>query len=95
MLFTWVSKQNSMHGHASAPLKQLYHADIGMSINTCKKNSLRGEAKILNISQQHYSLYETGKTVMNVEKLILLCKELNVSADYVLGLSDNLRELKK
>lgn len=52
-------------------------------------------AKILNISQQHYSLYETGKTVMNVEKLILLCKELNVSADYVLGLSDNLRELKK
>lgn len=52
-------------------------------------------AKILNISQQHYSLYETGKTVMNVEKLIVLCKALNVSADYVLGLSDNLRELKK
>ncbi len=52
-------------------------------------------AKILNISQQHYSLYETGKTVMNVEKLILLCKTLNVSADYVLGLSDNLRELIK
>lgn len=52
-------------------------------------------AKILNISQQHYSLYETGKTVMNVEKLIALCKALNVSADYVLGLSDTLKELKK
>lgn len=52
-------------------------------------------AKILNISQQHYSLYETGKTVMNVEKLIILCKTLNISADYVLGLTDSLRELKK
>ena len=51
-------------------------------------------AEKLGISQQHYSMYETGKRVLNAEQIILICKEYNVSADYLLGLTDDLKALK-
>ena len=51
-------------------------------------------AEKLGVSQQHYSMYETGKRVLNAEQIILICKEYNVSADYLLGLTDELKTLK-
>lgn len=51
-------------------------------------------AEKLGISQQHYSMYETGKRVLNAEQIILICKEYNVSADYLLGLTDEFKALK-
>ena len=51
-------------------------------------------AEKLGISQQHYSMYETGKRVLNAEQIILICKEYNVSADYLLVLTDELKTLK-
>ena len=45
-------------------------------------------AKILNISGQAYGMYENGKRGLPIEHLITLCKFYNVSADYILGLSD-------
>lgn len=52
-------------------------------------------AEKLDISQQHYSMYETGKRVLNAEQIITLCKTLNVSANYLLGLTDNFDKLSK
>lgn len=53
-------------------------------------NELRQEdiAKVLSISSQAYGMYENGKRSLPIEYLITLCNYYNVSADYILGLSD-------
>ena len=47
-------------------------------------------ANLLGITQQQYSLYETGKRAFKMEHITALCKHFNVSADYVLGLPKGL-----
>ena len=42
----------------------------------------------LHTSRQAVSLYLTGQTIPPLDKLLLIVKFLNVSADYLLGLSD-------
>ena len=42
----------------------------------------------LNLTRQTINDYKTGKTLPSLESLYLLCKYLDVSADYLLGLSD-------
>lgn len=49
----------------------------------------------LGIKQQQYSRYEKGINVMPVTYLPKICKILNVSADYILGLTDNRKKLSK
>lgn len=44
-------------------------------------------AAVIKTTQQQYSKIETGKADISGEKLILLAKFYNVSADYLLGLS--------
>ena len=46
-------------------------------------------AEAINVSKQCVSDYKTGKSVPSIETLYLLCEFLDVSADYVLGLSDD------
>lgn len=43
-------------------------------------------AEILNTTHQQISLYETGQREMRASQIIKLCKTLNISADYLLGL---------
>ena len=45
-------------------------------------------AKILNITQQYYSEYETGKRSIPIEILIELSNFYDVSCDYILGLTN-------
>lgn len=45
-------------------------------------------ATALNCSQQVYSNYELGQRDIPTDVLIRLCRFHNVSADYILGLSD-------
>lgn len=45
-------------------------------------------ANTLNISQQQYQRYESGKTSIPVDAVITLAKLYNVSIDYLLGLTD-------
>ena len=45
-------------------------------------------ADILGIAQTTYSQYELYKRPMPIEYLVALCKLYNVSADYMLGLTD-------
>ena len=45
-------------------------------------------AKILNVSQQQYSRYETGLNQMTYEQLIILSEYYNVSIDYILYNTD-------
>ena len=47
-------------------------------------------AKMLNCSQQVYSNYELGQRDIPTDILIKICKIYDVSADYILGLSNEI-----
>lgn len=47
-------------------------------------------AKVLKITTQAYGMYENKKRGLPIESLITLCKFYHVSADYILGLSDDM-----
>lgn len=46
-------------------------------------------AEILQVTPRAYQYYEEGKREPDYDKLILLARHLNISADYLLGLSDS------
>lgn len=46
-------------------------------------------AKMLGISQQYYSEYESGNRAIPVFHLMKLAEFYNVSIDYIVGLTDN------
>ncbi len=43
-------------------------------------------AAVLKISQQQYSLYETGRRSIPIDHLTAVCRLFGVSSDYLLGL---------
>ena len=45
-------------------------------------------ANLLNTTQQVYSRYEKGVTEMPIRHIVTLAKYYKVSADYILGLSN-------
>lgn len=48
----------------------------------------------LGITQQQYSLYETGERKLPAEMIPTICKYLEVSADYIFNLPDTLRKTR-
>lgn len=59
--------------------------------NECLRYSEKKQvelARAANISKQCISDYKSGKSVPSIETLFLICKFLDVSADYLLGLED-------
>ena len=59
--------------------------------NEVLKTSAKTQTQIareLNITNKSVNDYKMGKSVPSIETLYLLCKILEVSADYLLGLTD-------
>lgn len=54
----------------------------------CKNISQKDMADMLGIKQQQYARYEKGINIMPVTYLPKICKILNVSADYIIGLTN-------
>lgn len=52
-------------------------------------------AEILQTTQTYYSQYELNKRPLPIRHLITLCTFYNVSADYVLGFTNDKKELPK
>jgi transcriptional regulator with XRE-family HTH domain len=50
-------------------------------------------AKLLNTTQQHYSRIENGKTEIKAEDIVKLAIHYNVTADYILELSNKKTQL--
>ena len=48
-------------------------------------------AAFLGITQQQYSLYESGKRKLPIDHLARLCLFYGVSSDYILGLPKGLK----
>ena len=46
-------------------------------------------ADFLNITQQQYQLYESGKREIKLSLIIELAKYYNVSLDYIVGLTNS------
>ncbi len=46
--------------------------------------------KLLHKSQQGYNHIEAGRAELKIEDLIVLCKFYRVSADYLIGLTDDI-----
>ena len=44
--------------------------------------------KVINKSQQGYGHIENGRAELKIDDLIVLCRFYNLSADYLIGLTD-------
>ncbi len=51
--------------------------------------------EILNKSQQGYNHIEAGRAELKIDDLICLCRFYNLSADYLIGLTDEIKPYKK
>ena len=51
-------------------------------------------SKILGIKQQQYYRYEKGINIMHITYLKRICEALDISADYILGLTDEIKSYK-
>lgn len=62
-----------------------------------ENNSLTQQkvADLLNIGQRTYADYESGKTRIPIDNLLILAKYYNVSMDYISGASNVLTEYPK
>lgn len=67
---------------------------------TCKLQQIRKNhgfsqaqiAQVLNTTQQQYSKYEKGAQEIPVRHIITLCRLYHISADWLLGLSEETEE---
>ena len=50
--------------------------------------------RLLDKSQQGYNHIETGRAELKIEDLAKLCAFYNVSADYIIGLTDDIKSYK-
>lgn len=46
-------------------------------------------AAVLGVGKSRVSEMESGKNTTTMDKLVLLCEHYHISADYLLGLSDD------
>lgn len=51
--------------------------------------------KLLNKSQQGYNHIEAGRAELKIDDLITLCEFYDLSADYLIGLTDQKRSYKQ
>lgn len=51
-------------------------------------------AKLLNKSQQGYSHIESGRAELKIDDLVKLCRFYDISADYLIGLSDEKKSFR-
>ena len=64
-------------------------------IRDCENIKQKDIADYLGIKQQQYARYEKGINIMPITHLIKICEYLNISADYILGFTEEMKPLKK
>ena len=80
--------------------KQLVRVDFMYFLPRLKEVRLMKNMKqkdvcmILNMKQSQYSRYESGEDEMKIGTLIEICKAFDISADYILELSDIALQIK-
>lgn len=77
----------------------MFHKDL-YGLRLKKLRNQTGEkqadlAELLGVKPNQIVEMENGRKTTTFEKLTIICKHYNVSADYLLGLIDEPRPLKK
>ena len=72
----------------------MYYTERLQWIRNCKNITQKEIAEYLGIKQQQYARYEKGINIMPITHLIKICEFLNISADYILGLTEEMKNLK-
>lgn len=73
----------------------MYYTDRIKWVRDCKNITQKEIAEHLNIKQQQYARYEKGINVMPITYLKDICLYLNVSSDYLIGLTDEMLPIIK
>jgi transcriptional regulator with XRE-family HTH domain len=60
-----------------------------------KDYSQQSVAQVLHTTQSQYGKIELGKRKISAEEIITLCKLYNLSADYILGFTNEPKPLPK
>ena len=71
----------------------MYYTERLAWIRNCRNITQREMANAIGIKQQQYARYENGNNELTISYLILICKYLDLSADYILGLTDKVKKL--
>ena len=69
----------------------MYYTDRIKWVRDCKNISQKELASYLGIKQQQYARYEKGINIMPVIYLAKICEYLDVSADYIIGLTNDMK----
>lgn len=77
----------------------MYHRDL-FSARLKEIRKGRGEqqtklARAIGLAQAQISAIENGRQTTSFEKLARICQHYNISADYLLGLTDEPRPLEE
>lgn len=74
----------------------MYYTDRLQWVRDCRNITQKELATRLGLKQQQqYARYEKGVNVMPVTYLANICRILDVSSDYILGLTDTMISYKK
>lgn len=73
----------------------MYYTERLQFVRDCKNVTQKEISEVLGIKQQQYARYEKGINVMPITYLPKICKYLNVSSDYILGLTNEMKPIKK
>lgn len=71
----------------------MYYTDRLIWIRNCRNITQKELANAIGIKQQQYARYENGINELPINYLILICKYLNLSADYILGLTEKEKKI--
>jgi len=69
----------------------MINSEVGRRLKESRMSSgltQREVSERLGIVLQQYQTYESGRYQMDYDKIIRVCKILNVSADYLLGIDE-------
>lgn len=72
----------------------IYYTERIKEIRQKKEISQKEMGKKLKMHQTQYGRYETGKNNLNTETFRKICIILNISADYLLGFTNEEKPLK-
>lgn len=73
----------------------MYYTERIVWVRDCRNITQKELATALGIKPQQYIRYEKGINVMPVTYLPKICKYLDISADYIIGLTDEMKECPK
>ncbi len=73
----------------------MYYLPRLKEVRLMKNMKQKDVCALLNMKQSQYSRYESGEDEMKVGTLIEICEALDISADYILGLSDKCSKIYK